>query len=332
MSRVAIILVNWNGWRDTVECLESLQQLYYSEFRVVVCDNGSVDGSLNHIRNWADSNGVRYVEYQRIEAEAGGCMSSDAFLTLINIGENLGFAGGNNVGLRSVIVLGDCDYCWLLNNDTVVDSAALTYLVARMQEQENVGICGSTVLHYHNRNRIQALGGGCYCRWIGLPWHYGRFFGWFMPVNQKRAESWMNYVEGASMLVSQQFLDEIGLMSEDYFLYFEEADWAIRAKGRFKLGYAPQSKVYHKVGRSIGTTSNPFVKSFTCDYYNIRNRIFFARRFHPVTLPTIYLVLMCAVLIRLVAGKFDHVVMILGLMFDTNGRTLVALPDQTIKS
>ena len=95
----------------------------------------------------------------------------------------------------------------------------------------------------------------------------------------------MNYVEGASMLVTRQFLEEIGIMCEDYFLYFEEADWAIRAEGRFKLAYAPESIVYHKVGGSIGTSSNPAKKSYTCDYFNIRNRLLFTRRFYPTALP-----------------------------------------------
>jgi GT2 family glycosyltransferase len=124
----------------------------------------------------------------------------------------------------------------------------------------------------------------------------------------------MNYVEGASMLVSRQLLDEVGLMSEEYFLYFEETDWAIRAKGKFKLGYAPQSVVFHKVGGSIGTSSNPARKSLTCDYYNVRNRILFARHYFPCTLPAIYLVLMGEIFLRLLLGRFKHAALILELM------------------
>ncbi len=321
VSRVTIILVNWNGWRDTIECLDSLLLLDYPDYRIVVCDNGSGDDSLKEIENWADCHKVQYAEYQRTEAEMGGSLVSDTVLTLIRNEENLGFAGGNNVGLRYAMARGDFDYCWMLNNDTMVEPDALTHMVTRLQQQSEFGICGSTILLYHDRQRIQALGGGHYCRWIGLPWHYGRFIGRGKTSNLKRAEGWMNYIEGASMLVSRQFLDEIGLLCEDYFLYFEEADWAIRAEGRFKLAYAQKSIVYHKVGGSIGTSSNPAKMSYISDYYNIRNRLLFTRRFYPVALPTVRLVIVGALLLRLCLGKWDRAAMIFRLLFNSNADT-----------
>ena len=341
MSRVYIILVNWNGWRDTLECLESVFRNNYHSFRVVVCDNDSQDGSLDYIKTWADyklnsfipparklsclswppvAKPLAYAEYSCEEAERGGDLDVDTPLILIRNGGNLGFAGGNNVGLRYALARRDFEYVWLLNNDTVVDPDALTCLVKRMEQQASVGMCGSTIRLYHDWEKIQALGGGFYCRWIGLPWHYGRFTFWGKNINSRRAEMWMNYVEGASMFVSRQFLEEIGLMCEDYFLYFEEADWAIRAQRRFKLAYAPESIVYHKVGGSIGTSSNPAKKSYTCDYFNIRNRLLFTRRFYPTALPVIYLVLIGSLLLRLFLGKWDRVVMILKLLLGYDDR------------
>lgn len=315
--KVYIIVVNWNGWQDTVECLESLMQLEYPDFRVVVCDNGSCNDSVIKLREWgaktfgADS--AAWQELSRFEAEKGDGFS-DALITLVTNGENLGFAGGNNIGLRYSIACNDSDYCWLLNNDTVVKSDALTHLVERISKQDHVGMCGSTVLLYNDRSRIQALGGGYYCRWIGLPWHYGRFNRWKTPSNQAKVESRMNYVEGASMLVSRQFLNDIGLLCEDYFLYFEETDWAIRSEGRFKLGYAPQSIVYHKIGGSLGTSSNPVKMSFTSDYFNIRNRLLFTKRFYPVALPSVCLFVVGALLLRLCIGKWDRALMIFRLL------------------
>jgi len=314
VNRVAIILLNWNGWRDTVECLDSLLLLKYPNYRIVICDNGSSDDSLHQIRSWACCNEISFAEYARTEAEAGGSLADDPLLVLIRNYENLGFAGGNNVGLRYAMARDDADCCWLLNNDTVVEPDALTHLVVRMQQQPDIGICGSTIRLYHDRQRVQALGGGHYCRWIGLPWHYGRFSNWGKTINTGRAEMWMNYVEGASMLVSRSLLDEVGLLCEDYFLYFEETDWAIRAKGHFQLAYAPKSIVYHKVGGSIGTSSNPVKKSYTCDYCNIRNRLFFTRRFYPSALPTVWLVIFGALLLRLCMGRFDRVRMIFRLL------------------
>jgi GT2 family glycosyltransferase len=314
VSRVSIILVNWNNWRDTVECLESLLLLEYSDFRIVICDNGSSDDSLEQLIHWANCHVIQYASFQRVEAEAGCSLVADPLLTIIKNEENLGFAGGNNVGLRYSITHANAAYCWLLNNDTVVETEALTHLVARIQQDPQVGICGSTVRLYHDRQQIQALGGGHYCRWIGLPWHYGRFTLWNNEINPKRAESWMNYVEGASMLVSRQFLDVVGFLCEDYFLYFEEADWAIRAKGRFCLGYAPLSVVYHKVGASIGTSSNPAKMSYISDYFNIRNRLLFTRRFYPAALPTVWLVIFGALLLRLIMLKWDRAQMILRIL------------------
>jgi GT2 family glycosyltransferase len=315
VKRVYIIIVNWNGGQDTVECLESLFRLKYPSFTVVVCDNGSSDDSLVTIKRCAESNDLCYNEFRSDEADQEDKRDDNLPLVVIRNSLNLGFAGGNNVGMRYALARGDCAYIWLLNNDTVVDSDALTRLVERMEQQPSVGMCGSTIRLYHDPDKIQALGGGYYCRWIGLPWHYGRFRMWGKEINQRRAETCMNYVEGASMLVSRKFVEEIGMMCEDYFLYFEEADWAIRAKGRFQMAYAQQSVVYHKVGASIGTSSNPARKSIVCDYFNIRNRILFTRRFFPAALPIIYLLIFGALLLRICLGKWDRVWMIAKLLF-----------------
>lgn len=315
MKRVCIILVNWNGWADTLECLESLRGLSYPDFSIVVCDNGSSDDSLQKISDWAIRHKISHAELPVSDHADVVPVTPSPLLSVVRIGENRGFAGANNIGLRLGLQRGDVDYFWLLNNDTVVEPGALSSLVARMEQNQCIGLCGSTLLLYHDRQRIQALGGGHYCRWVGLPWHYRRFSSrWRGSVDRDRAEARMNYVEGASMLASRRFIETIGLMCEDYFLYFEETDWALRAAGRFKLGYAPDSVVYHKIGSSIGTDSHPARKSFTCDYYNIRNRILFTRRFYPRTLPLIYLVLLGETLLRLCYGKWDRAGMILGLM------------------
>lgn len=328
MSRVYIVIVNWNGWEDTIECLESAFRSRYNDFRVIVCDNGSSDSSLEHIMAWADNRldslpeagsalrdkcfpptakPISYATYSRAEAESGGNLGDNSPLILIRNRKNLGFAGGNNVGLRYALARGDFDFVWLLNNDTVVNPDSLAKLVDRMVAKESSGMCGSTLLHYNDPARIQVFGGGYYCKWIGLPWHQGRLKRAGCPIDGAKVERWMNYVVGASMLVSKEFLLEIGLMCEDYFLYFEEIDWAVRAKGKFSLAFAPDSIVYHKVGASIGTSSNPWKKSLTCDYYNIRNRLFFTRRHFPYSMPVIYAVLLCTLLLRAVMWKWDRV-------------------------
>lgn len=112
------------------------------------------------------------------------------------------------------------------------------------------------------------------------------------------------------MLVSRDFLREVGLLSEDYFLYFEELDWAVRAKGKFELAYAPQSIVYHKEGGSAGARSTEAEKSWVADYHFIRNRIVFTRKFLPAMLPTVYFALFIALLRRARRGRWDRVRMI----------------------
>lgn len=332
--RVYVVLVNFNSWRDTIDCLETLLRSDFPDFRVLVCDNGSSDGSLDQLARWAEGScdyhppdgelsrlrgsalerPVRYARYQKEAAEAGGDPAENAPLVLVDCGGNLGFAGGNNVGLRYALARGDLDYAWLLNNDTVVEPEALGLLVQRLAEVPGAGLGGSTLLHYGDRGRIQALGGGWYCKWLGLAWHLGRLGRWPRKVERDAVERRMSYPVGASLMVSRAFLREVGLMSEEYFLYFEELDWVLRAKARFALVYAPESVVYHKVGASIGTSSNPGKKSLACDYWNARNRIFFTARFFPRALPTVYLVLLGTLSTRILLGRWDRVGMLLRLL------------------
>lgn len=331
MSRACILLVNWNGWGDTIECLESIFRFVTSDVRVIVCDNDSTDGSVEKIQAWAEGrldtvvpvdHPLRKISwpplpkpiplqiYDRLDAEDGVGGKGGARLVLIRTGGNLGFAGGNNVGLRYIMAQGREDYIWLLNNDTVIKPGTLEALLKRMKSDPNIGMCGSTLLRYNQPERVQARGGGWYCKWIGLPWHIGQLGRVGDKINVSRVEHWMNYVVGASLCVSRSFVEQVGLMNEDYFLFFEETDWAVRSKGRFRLSYAPESVVYHKVGKSIGTSSVPGQKSYTCDFYALRNRLKFSQRYYPIALPTIYLSLFCALLVRALYGKWDRVVLI----------------------
>lgn len=335
MSRVYIVLLNWNNWPDTLECLESLLRLEYPDFQIVVCDNGSTDNSLERLKSWSagqlgilpadmtckdypkpQARSLRVVEYDRATAEAGGHQGDEAELVVIRNDANLGFAGGNNVGLRYLLARGDADYAWVLNNDTVVDPGALKALVACLQSQPTAGICGSSLLNYWNPHRVDALGGAYYCNWLGLAWHLGRCRRLPNRVDPDRVLRHMDYVVGSSMFVSTRFLREVGLMEESFFLYYEELDWAMRARGRFDMAWAPDSLVYHKIGGSIGTSSHPARKSLTSDFYTLRNRIRFTRQHCPWALPTIYFGLSCAVVLRLVFGQWRRARMVTRLMMN----------------
>ncbi len=326
MSRACILLLNWNGWGDTIECLESIFRSVPPDVRVIVCDNASTDGSVEKIQAWAEGHldtivpvdhplretswppvqkPITFQICDRLDVEKKGGCAGAVRLVVIHTGGNLGFAGGNNVGLRYVFKNGSEDYVWLLNNDTVIAPGALDALLERMDENSAIGMCGSTLLRYNQPDRVQARGGGWYCKWIGLPWHLGQLGRADDPVDVLRVERWMNYVVGASLCVSRTFLEKVGLMCEDYFLFFEETDWAARSKGQFRLTYAPESVVYHKVGQSIGTSSVPMEKSLACDFFALRNRLKFSRRYYPCTLPTIYIGLAIALLLRCLSGRWD---------------------------
>src|SRR3981081_193336 len=139
-SQVYVVLLKWKGWKDTIECLESVLRLSYPRYTVIVCDNASSDGSMEKIQGWAkgfvatscDSPDLARLTLPSIpkplgfdyifpSGAAGTSLSSGSRLLLIQTGANLGFAGGNNVGIRYALARGDCDYIWLLNNDTVVE-------------------------------------------------------------------------------------------------------------------------------------------------------------------------------------------------------------------
>lgn len=299
---VYIVLLNWRGWKDTIECLESVFRLDYPAFRVIVCDNDSGDGSLQHIQDWADgreqarpfgvtlasatwplAKPIPWVLYDRQHGEAGGDLAEQAPLVLIQTGANLGFAGGNNVGMRYAQARADHGYVWLLNNDTVAEGDALTALVARMQARPDAGICGSKLIFYHNPVQVQAWGGSAYNERRGYVVPIGMFQDVAAVADVSAVEADMAYVVGASMLLSRAFLTDIGLMTEDYFLYFEEIDWACRARGHYALVYADASHVYHKEGGSIGSSSTK-AQSALAVRYLYRNRVRFIRRFYPARL------------------------------------------------
>lgn len=299
MSRVYVVLVNWKGWRDTLMCLESLLRSDYRDFRVVLCDNESGDGSVERIVEWANgtlaadippagldyltkphiSKPITYRVYERAEAEAGG-QADDPQLVIVKTGGNLGFAGGNNVGIRYARARADFDYLWLLNTDTVVPPNSMAELQSRMQEDPAIGICGSTLLFMERPQSVQALGGARYLKQTGRARPIGLLSTWPQPVDINAIELQTDYVVGASMFVRREFVDDVGLMQEDYFLYFEELDWACRSKDKYRLGYAPGSLVYHRVG---GSTES----ALSIAYFQF-NRLKFARRFFPGFLPLVY--------------------------------------------
>jgi GT2 family glycosyltransferase len=311
--KVYIVVLNWNGWRDTVECLESVFRIHHDNYQVVVCDNDSKDGSLDHIRAWARGQSpvevdpanplqrlscpnipkpLSFADYSRTEAESPLASPCTTPLVLIQTGGNLGFAGGNNVGLRFVLQQGDADYVWLLNNDTVVEADALSAMVHQCKTRALAGqpnTCGSLVCFYSDPDVVQALGGSRFNHWSGIASQtLGRFKKRSDPIDHESVAQTLDYITGCTWLLPIGFLKDIGLMEERYFLYYEEIDWVSRSNKRYGLTYAPDSVVYHKEGSSIGSKTIRRAPSLLAEYYMARSKVLFMQRFYPWALPVVY--------------------------------------------
>ena len=302
---VSVIILNWNGYQDTIQCLESILKLDYDNYRIVVCDNGSTDGSIEQIESWCKDNQIDLV-------------NSDRYMTLIQTGKNLGFAGGNNIGIRHALLDRQCKYVWILNNDTIVEPNSLSALVSKCERDSHIGICGSKLIYHHDRSKVQAWGGGRYNKWSGISQHIGAHQPSNLDVDIESIEKSIDYIIGASMLVSHSFLETVGLMNEEYFLYFEELDWIARSGDRYRLGYCHDSIIYHKEGASTGLNSSQSKGSSMTDYHAKRSLLIYTRNYAPYALPIIYLNLVMVVFKRLIHGEYHRALTILRIIFSAD--------------
>lgn len=291
--RVSIIILNWNGWGDTIECLESLYRITYPNYDVIVVDNGSKDESVEKIKEYSkgkievnskffkynpENKPIKIFEVSEDEAKEGRFnrplyekLDVDRRMILVKNKDNYGFAGGNNVGIKFALSVLNPDYVLLLNNDTVVDKEFLGELVKVAERDEKIGIVGPKIYYYdfNGRTDIIQFGGQRLNMFSGV----GKVLYKLMD-NNIRGIVESDMINGASMLISRRVFDKIGLFYEPYFLYFEETDFCVRAKrSGYKLLINLDSKVWHKVGASTGGNITP--ASF---HYFVKNRFRFLKR------------------------------------------------------
>ena len=241
---VAIIILNWNGYDDTYECIKSLGNLQYSDFHVFLVDNASGDGS-----------------YQKLTKDT---LSGEFHVqvTCIQSGANLGSAGGNNVGIKVAFEKG-YKYFWMLNNDTYVDHRALSSLMEVIESDPTIGIVGSKI--YYANTDLLWFAGGSVNPYTGTSKHYGIHEQDWGQHDQLRD---VNFIVGCSMLFRRELIEQIGYLEEDYFIYYEDTDWNVRAKkSGWKIMYVPDSVIYHK--ESSSTKSDDLSPYY--GYYLIRN-------------------------------------------------------------
>jgi GT2 family glycosyltransferase len=256
---VAIVVLTWNQRDLTLDCLASLTEMYYpaDRLQIIVVDNGSKDGTAAAVR-------ARFPT-----------------ATVLENGENLGFAEGNNVGIRHALQ-GPAEYVMLLNNDTVVDRAMLRELLAVMQVQADVGIVGPKMLYFEPPDLI-------WCAGNRLDWRTGgsiRLQAEQPDNDLDQTPIEVDFITACGILLRRQVIEQIGLLDPRFFIYYEETDWCMRARGRgWKILYVPRARLWHKVSAAMGTTSP------ATDYYMNRNVLLFlaknragARRLISMTL------------------------------------------------
>jgi GT2 family glycosyltransferase len=250
--KIAIIIINWNTYQLTFNCLKSLKACTYNNKTIFLVDNGSEDGS-------GDKIALEFPDINFIKNEI-----------------NEGFTGANNKALK-VILKQNFDYVLLLNNDTVVKPNFLSLLEARMDSDQNLAATQPLILDFPNKNTIWNAGGS-----------FNSFFCLFktrckgMIYNPKlKIDTYTQWISGCCILVKIAVIKKVGLLDNRFFIYFEDADWSIRMTNLgYKLGVVPESIIYHhSSGSNVkNNTSSEGNLSPYSHYLNVRNHIYLIKK------------------------------------------------------
>ena len=241
LPHVCVVILSWNGKEDTLACLGSLARGVEPPAKVLLVDNGSTDGTSEAVRK------------------------KFPWVTVLETGENLGFTGGNNVGIRYALENG-ADYVLLLNNDTIVDPLSLREMLSVASSSDRIGFV-SPKIYFLDPPDLLWFAGARFSTRTG----YGRVTGY-----RERDRGQYDEIReidrpcGCAMLVSRALCEKAGLMDDGIFLYMDEVEWMLRArKYGFRAFYAPNAKVWHKVSASVGRENHP-----DAIYYGVRNTLY----------------------------------------------------------
>ncbi len=250
MNKVNVftVILNTNRRDDTLACLAALHHSTYKRHTIIVLDNASTDGSVEAIK----------AEFPRVE--------------LIHLKENKGYAGNNNVGIAAAIAQG-ADWVYVLNEDTIQAPDCLEHLVAVGESDPTIGIVGPMVYHADNPDVIQSAGG-----WIDHHWQAGHK-GQNDPDKGQFAEPHaVAWVSGCAIMVRREVIEQLGMLDEHFFYYWEETEWCVRTKrAGWKIMHVPQARLWHK-GVQIDYRPGPNVA-----YYNTRNYLMMLRKHEAPT-------------------------------------------------
>jgi hypothetical protein len=309
-NKIIIIILNWNGWDDTIECLESVYQINYPNYEVILVDNNSQDDSIKKIREHFSNKtnlksqikdlNIKLLEYEEKTFNSINRDEKrlDQKLIILKNSKNYGYAKGNNIGMKIALKIFYPDYILLLNNDTIVDKNFLKELINATKNQEKVGIFAPKILNANNRHVLDST---------------GHIISWGRVVDRgsKKIDKnqYDNRIEvigakGAACLYKREMLESIGLFREDLVTQYEDAEFSWRAYiNSWKAIYVPQSIVYHKIGRSIKKEDSKLlyfqrlsIKNITStvkEYGTIKQKILFS--FILLKFIITYVILVCLI-------------------------------------
>ncbi|MCL4294788.1 MAG: glycosyltransferase family 2 protein [Anaerolineae bacterium] len=240
---ISIIILTWNQCSLTLDCLASLADLNYpaDRLQIIVVDNGSVDGTALAIRE-------RYPS-----------------VSVLENGKNLGFAEGNNIGIRYALQ-SNTEYLMLLNNDTTIDPSMLNELLEVIEQDPTVGIVGPKMLYFEQPNII-------WCAGNRIDWWLGssiRLQAEQPDLSLDEQPQEVDFITACAICLRRSVVEQIGLLDLRFFIYYEETDWCIRARtAGWRILYVPRARLWHKVSAAMGPTSP------ATDYYMTRNVLLF---------------------------------------------------------
>lgn len=245
--KVGVILVNYNGKNYNEECIDSILKSTYKNLEVIVIDNASSDDSVELLKK-------RYMNN----------------ITVVETGLNLGFSGGNNVGIKLALEK-KCDFILLLNNDTVIEEKMIEIMVETSVNNQYC-VISPKIYYYDNKEVIWSAGADMIWK-KGIPAQRGMNE---VDKGQYDIECNVEIATGCCLLIHKNIIKEVGLLPDDYFLYYEDTDYTTNIVRRgYKLLYLPSARMYHKVSASTGGE-----ESFNYIYYNTRNRLLFNKKYN----------------------------------------------------
>jgi len=267
--KVQVVVLQYNNSQDTVKCLESLKGLDYPNFSVLVIDNGSDSHHLNNVERFIQNS-----------------VSAPITYNLKPMTYNSGYSGGNNIGLKRIIENG-ADYALILNNDTTVERDFLAKLVEVGESDPKIGILGPAILEVRPPNQVIEPSSPIshtmiYHNIVVSRKVYGGKIKWLKPElshsSQLQIYDPRLYVPGTAMLIKKEVIENIGLLDERYFLYFEDADYCLRAsRAGYGLKIVSQALVHHRISSSARRLGAPMLLR-----YHFRNALLFNRKNGPI--------------------------------------------------